>query len=181
MNKEVIGIIGTIGSGKDAAGDYISGKLDIPSFQISSPLKKICVETGIEPTRENLIALGTKLAYEHGDGYLAEYIIQHMPDRAIITGMRQLGQVAVLKSLSRLTLISIDANPSILFERVKNNNKLGEANTIDEFICREKAENSTPNAQRLFECMKLADYHLLNEGSLEDLYAKLDKILALVG
>lgn len=180
MNKEVIGIIGTIGAGKDTAGDYISGKLDIPSFQISSPLKKICAETGIEPIRENLIALGTKLADEHGDGYLAEYIIQHMPDRAIITGMRQLGQIAVLKSLSKLTLMSIDANSSMRFERVKNNNKLGEASTIDEFIYREKAENSAPNAQRLFECMELADYHLINEGNFEDLYAKLDKILYLI-
>lgn len=178
MSKEVIGIIGTIGAGKDEAGDYIAHKLHIPSFQISSPLKQICLETGIEPTRDNLIALGTKLASEHGDGYLAEYILEYMPEKAVITGMRQLGQIAVLKSTSHLTLISVDAEPAVRFERVKHNGKLGEATTIEEFIAREHAENSVPNAQRLFECMKLADYHLTNESSIEELHSQINKILA---
>jgi dephospho-CoA kinase len=177
MLKEVIGIIGTIGAGKDTAGDYIADKLNIPIFQISSPLKSICLETGIEPSRENLIELGTKLAVEHGDGYLAEYIIEHMDEeRAVITGMRQLGQIDTLKSLSKLTLISIEATPTIRFERARNNGKVGEASNLEEFITRERAENSAPNAQRLFECMKLADYHITNESSLEDLYSKLDNI-----
>lgn len=176
MTKQIIGIIGTIGAGKDTAGDYIAKKLHIPSFQISSPLKQICADTNIEPTRDNLIALGTKLAKEHGDGYLAEYILERMPERAIITGIRQLGQIAALESLSNLVLISIDADASVRFQRVKSNNKLGEATTLSEFIAREKAENSAPNAQRLFECMDRADYHIVNEGSFEELYAQLDAI-----
>ena len=178
MTKEVIGIIGPIGSGKDIAGDYIADKLNVPSYQISSPLKQICADTGIEATRENLIALGTNLAKEYHDGYLAEYILERMPDRGIITGMRQLGQIKFLKSSAKLTLISISAEPTVRFERVKKNDKLGEAKTLDEFIERENAENSPPNAQRLFECMKLADYHVVNDGSVEELYARLDEIIA---
>jgi len=95
VTKEVIGIIGTIAAGKDTAGNHISDVLHIPSFQISSPLKEIGAENGVEPTRDNLIALGTHLPVEHGDGYLAEYILERMLDRAVITGMRQLGQIAV--------------------------------------------------------------------------------------
>lgn len=178
MTKEVIGVVGTIGAGKDTAGDYISDVLKIPSFQISSPLKKICAEKGVESTRDNLIVLGTQLVAEHGDGYLAEYILERMPDRAVITGMRQLGQIALLESRSNLTLLSIDADSSIRFERAKKNDKLGEAKTLEEFIQREIAENSAPNAQRLFEVMDLAEYHLFNEGSVEDLYAQLDSIFA---
>lgn len=176
MPKRAIGIIGTISAGKDTAGDYMAQKLGIPIFQISSPLKEICLEEGIEPTRENLIALGTRLASEHGDGYLAEYIISHAPDSMIITGMRQLGQIAVLKASTKLTLIAIDAKPDLRFERAKSNGKIGEAATLEEFVSREMAENSAPNAQRLFECMKLADYHITNEGSLSDLRAQLDAL-----
>jgi len=176
MTKEVIGIVGTIAAGKDTAGDHISNVLNVPLFQISSPLKQICTNNGVEPTRDNLIALGTQLAAEHGDGYLAEYILEQMPDRAVITGMRQLGQIAVLESRTDLTLLSIDASPSTRFERAKRNDKLGEARTLDEFVAREIAENSAPNAQRLFEVMDLAKYHLSNEASIEDLYAQLDLI-----
>jgi len=178
MTKDVIGIIGTIGAGKDTAGDYFTDRLNIPSFQISSPLKQICVETDTEPTRDNLIALGTKLAAEYGDGYLAEYILERMPERAVITGMRQLGQIAYLRDSSNLMLISINADPRIRFYRAIANGKLGEANSLQEFIDREKAENSTPNAQRLFECMDLADYYITNNGSFEQFYSQLDKILA---
>ncbi len=177
MEKDVIGIIGTIGAGKDTAGDYIASKLGIPSFQISSPLKQMCAEIGVEPTRENLIALGTKLAAELGDGYLAQHILDHMASEAVITGMRQLGQIAVLKASSNLKLISIDADPRIRFERTQKNGKLGEAKTLEEFISREQAENSAPNVQRLFECMELADYHLVNNGSTKDLYSALEGIL----
>lgn len=177
MVKEVIGIIGPIRAGKDMAGTYIADALDIPVFQISSPLKQICLEEGVEPTRENLIALGSKLAAEHGDGYLAEYILQNMPNKAVITGMRQLGQIAVLRESSALTLIALDADPGIRFDRTLRGGKLGEASSLEEFIARERAENSPPNAQRLFECMEMADYHLTNNGTPEELYRQLDQII----
>jgi len=181
MSREVIGIVGTIAAGKDAAGEYIGQSLDLPVYQISSPLKAMCKDEGIEPTRDNLIALGTKLAAERGDGYLAEYILNNSSESLIVTGMRQLGQLAVLDSLSNLTLLSIDANPELRFERAKKSGKLGEAKTLDEFVARELAENNPPNAQRLFECMKLAQYHLTNEGSEEELHIKLDQLLNTIG
>lgn len=178
MSKEVIGIVGTIAAGKDTAGNHIADVFNIPSFEISSALKNICAENGVIPSRDNLIALGTQLAADHGDGYLVEYILERMPERAVITGMRQLGQIALLESSSRLTLLSIDADPSIRFERAKRNGKLGEAKSIEEFVAREIAENSAPNAQRLFEVMELAKFHLSNEDSIEDLYTQLDLTFA---
>lgn len=177
MSKEVIGIVGTIAAGKDTAGDHISDAFNIPSFQISSVLKEICAKNGVIPSRDNLIALGTQLAADHGDGYLAEYILKQMPQRAVITGMRQLGQIAVLEFSSNLTLLSIDAGSSIRFDRTRKNDMLGEAKSLEEFVAREIAENSAPNAQRLFEVMDLAKFHLTNENSVEDLYAQLDLIL----
>ncbi len=181
MTKHVIAIIGTIGAGKDTAGDYLAKQLGIPSYQISAPLKEICLQSGLEPTRENLIALGTRLAKERGDGYLARYIIERMPERAIITGIRQLGQIEELRSHANLTIIAIDASPALRFERIKKNGKIGEASSLDEFVARELAENSPPNAQRLFECMELSDTHLQNEGDLDELYAQLNLIISKYG
>ena len=177
MSKQVIGIVGTIGAGKDTAGDYLAKQLNIPIYQISAPLKMLCTEKGLEATRENLIALGTKLAAEKGEGYLAEYIVGYAPDSFIITGMRQLGQISFLKSSTEFKLVSIDAKPEIRFERIKRNSKIGEADSLVDFNAREKAENNPPNIQRLFECMKLADYHIINEGSLDDLYAQFDSLI----
>ncbi len=181
MSREIIGIVGTIAAGKDVAGEYIGQSLNLPVYQISSPLKAICKSESIEPTRDNLIVLGTKLAAERGDGYLAQYILESSSESLIITGMRQLGQLAVLDSRSDLTLLSIDASPELRFERAMKSGKSGEATTLDEFVARELAENSPPNAQRLFECMKLAQYHLTNEGPEEEFRIKLDQLINVMG
>ena len=176
MSKEVFGIIGTTAAGKDTAGDHISDVLSIPSYQTSTQLIQICIETGVEPTRDNLIELGTELSKKHGDGFLVETILETMPDRGVITGIRQLGQIAALQSMTNLTMISIDANPFLRFERAKRRGKLGEAKTLDEFVANEIAENSPPRTQRLFECMDLAEHQLINEGTIEELHARIDEI-----
>lgn len=178
MSTHVIGIIGTIGAGKDTAGSYITTKLGLPVHQISAPLKEICALEGLELTRENLVALGTRLAAEKGEGYLAEYIVSNSSDdRLIITGMRQLAQIHYLRSSTQLTLIAIDAEPSLRYERAKTASRISEADTLEEFIANEQAENSPPNVQRLFECMKQADYHITNNGTVDELQRKLDLII----
>jgi dephospho-CoA kinase len=174
--KKVIGIIGTIASGKDAAADYLTEKFHLPVFQISQPLKDVCAERGIEPTRQNLIGLGTTLSKEMGEDFLAQLLLKKIEHEGIITGMRQLAQIAYLKKHAALTLIGIDAEPSIRFDRVKKRNKQGEATNLEEFIQQESQENSAPNVQRLFECLQLANYHIDNNGSLEELYQQLDAI-----
>lgn len=173
--KKILGIIGPIGSGKDIAAEYLSHKLRIPTFQISSPLKIIAAERNIEPTRQNLIALGTTIANEKGPAFLAEYILEQIPTIWIITGMRQLAQIEYLRNNSDFLLLSIDAAPDLRFDRCRTRNKIGEETTLKNFIVKEQEENSGANVQRLFECMKLADISFVNDWDIQSLYAWIDE------
>jgi dephospho-CoA kinase len=175
--KTVIGIIGPIGSGKDTAAEYLHKKLGIPFYQISSVLKDICHDRGIAPSRENLIELGTTLASQHGDSYLARYLLDRASDVSLIVGMRQLGQVDYLRQNSRLTLIAINASAPIRYKRAMLRGKLGEAKTLEAFKRLEIKENSPPRVQRLFECMRRADYTVVNNGQKIDLFRKLLAIM----
>lgn len=175
--KTAIGIIGPIRAGKDFAGQYISRKLSLPLLEVSSSLKEICKERNIEPTRENLIQLGSELAKQQGDGVLAKYLVEKAPEAFIITGMRQLGQIEYLRKHTDFLLVAVDASAVIRFNRAQKDRKLGEANSLEEFIDRELKENQPPNKQRLFECMKLADITIVNEGSIEEFYSKLDELM----
>ncbi len=179
--KRVVGVIGPIGSGKDVVGEYIAKHLDAPVYQISSPLREIRAERGVDPTRQSLIVLGSELGRQHGDGYLAEYLLERAPQVCVITGMRQLGQISYLRKHSDFTLIAVDAEPEVRFQRTQTRAKLGESGTLAEFIQHEKEENSAPNLQCLFECIKLADSSLSNDGSLDELYAQADELLAQLG
>lgn len=176
--KTIIGIIGGVGSGKDTVADYISQKLAIPSFQISQPLKDLAKEKNIEPTRENLVKIGSDLVREKGPDFLAQLAIDKIDsEKGIITGIRVLDIIEYLRNNSNLILLAVIANPKVRFERSVIRNKLGEADTIEEFIENERKENSAPNVQRLFECLELADYSITNEDDIETLFKKVDEFL----
>jgi len=176
-DKIVIGITGTIGAGKDVVAEYISKKLNVPALQISQPLKDIARELGIKITRENLVELGTKITKERGNDYLAVVLLERAPSIAVFSGMRELAQLQYLRDHARLILIAVDAAAEVRFARAQKRGKIGEAGSLEDFVRHEQEENSPPHTQRLFECMKLAQYHIDNENTLENLYNEVDDIL----
>ena len=116
--KKIIGIIGTIGSGKDTVAEYISIKLKIPSFQISQPLRDIAKDNNIEPTRENLINIGSALIKENGPNFFAELVLDKIDSNiGIITGIRVLGVIDYLRENSNFVLLALQSDPQIRFER----------------------------------------------------------------
>jgi dephospho-CoA kinase len=175
--KKVIGLIGPIASGKDTAAEYISKKLNIPRFEISQPIKEIAKERGITLDRWNLVNLGNELSKEKGDGYLAEILLDKSPKISIITGMRQLGQIDYLRKNSKFSLILINAKPKIRFQRANARKKPGESQTLNQFI-EEEIKQNTGGANKLFECIKLADHKIENNSSQEELFKKIDALLA---
>ncbi|KKS43736.1 hypothetical protein A3I25_00905 [Candidatus Nomurabacteria bacterium RIFCSPLOWO2_02_FULL_42_17] len=178
--KTIIGIIGTVGSGKDTVAEYISNKLTISTFQISQPLKDIAKERGIKPTRENLIKIGSDLVKENGAGFLVKLLVDKIPeDLIIITGIRVTEVIDYIRKNYNLILLAITAEPKIRFKRCILRNKLGEAKTLTEFIENEQKENSPPNTQRLFECLNLANYSISNNDDLKILFQKVDEFLRL--
>ena len=176
--KTIICIIGTIGSGKDTAAEYISRKLDIPTFQMSQVLKDFAKEQGIEPTRDNLIKIGSALVKENGPGFVVKTLADRTSeDLIIITGVRRTEVIEYMHENYNIILLSINAPAAVRFQRCVARNKLGEAKTLTEFIKNEKKENSPPNTERLFECMKLADYTITNDADLETFFQKIDELL----
>lgn len=177
--KKIIGIIGPVAAGKDTAAEYLAGKWNIPIFEISAHLKELARSRGIEVNRKNLIELGRELDKGRGHAHLAEKIINKLSEvrinLAIITGMRQLAQIEYLREYSNLLLIAVDASHEVRFERATARGKFGEGETLEQFIANEQEENSGP-VQQLFECMKLADCHIVNSGNLQILERSLDVV-----
>ncbi len=180
--KTIICIIGTIGSGKDTAAEYISKKLSIPTIAISQQLKDFAIERGLEPTRDNLIKMNNVFSKEKGPLFVTKTLLGKIPeDFIIITGIRMLEIIEYMRKEHKLVLLAVTAEPKIRFERCIARGKLGEAKTFEEFIENEQRENSAPNVQRLFECMKLADYTISNESDVGDFFKQVDEFLKLKG
>lgn len=175
--KKIIGIVGPIGSGKDTAAEFIGQKIKTKVFTISQFLKEIAAKRGIEPTRENLIKLGTQTGLDQGEDYLARIVLEKVSSTGVLAGIRFTKIIEFLKANSEFILIAVSADPQIRFQRAQARDRLGEASTFEEFIANEQKENSAPNIQRVFECMKMAKYQVGNDGTQDEFYIKLEEIL----
>ena len=174
--KKVIGIVGTTAAGKDVAAVYLASRLDIPSFQISQPIRDEAAARGLAEEWQTLVDLGREMARMHGPDHLAKLLLGKVETAGIISGLRQIPQIEYLRANSELTLVSLDADPAIRFARAKERGRLGEGESLEEFVRNELAEN-TGGVQDVWACMEMADLKIRNEGSLEELWGYLDAII----
>jgi len=176
--KRIIGIVGPIAAGKDTLAEYFAMRLNWPTFATSGVLKEIARDRKIGTSRDNLIVLGRKIAREKGSAYLAKAMLEKAGKAAILTGMRQVEQIKYLQENCKLTLVSIDTDSERRFKRAYARHRAGEAGTLKEFIKNEEVENSDYQAQQVYKCMAMADYHVDNSGTKENLHKEADKIIA---
>ncbi|OQA52330.1 MAG: hypothetical protein BWY43_00548 [candidate division WS2 bacterium ADurb.Bin280] len=74
-------------------------------------------------------------------------------------------------------MINITASDNLRFNRVKKRNSVSEAETLEDFIKDEIEKDSSGPVQRVEDCIKMADYTVHNESSLEQLFKNLDKVI----
>ena len=175
--KTVIWIIWPIASWKDMVSKYISDKYNIKSYQISSELKEIAKEDGIDINRDNLIILSRKLSSIYGDEYLAKKILENNESKSvIIVWMRQVWQIKYLRKKSNFILIWVNSTSKIRYNRMLIRNKWWDPLNYDEFLKTEKRDD-WEWVQKISECMNLCDYMLVNNWTEIDLYREIDNTI----
>ncbi len=176
----IIGLTGTFAAGKDTVAEYFEKNKGFEHFSTGAVAVEIAKNRGIEPTRDNLRELGNALRDEHGPEYLSRQVIEKKAktDKVVVTGLRQTGEVEYLKSLGNFFLIAVDAPIELRFRRMQSRQRAGDPTTIEEMREKEKKEmNSTDNnAQNIKECMDMANYFIVNDGSIEKLNHNAEKI-----
>ena len=175
-----IGLTGKYCSGKTAVCDYLRSK----SFEyrsLSDELRKILAKEGLAPTRENMINRGNELRQRHGNSYLAGLAAEGLAgDRNyIIDSLRNPEEITELGKNPNFHLWNIDASEEMRFERIIRRKREGDPKTLTDFRAFEARESGSENSsgQQLDECAKMAEHRVENNGSLAELYGKIDSIL----
>lgn len=123
INPTIIGITGPFGSGKSTAASFFEKK-GFKKVRLSSFLEGQLKKDGKEITRANLQDLGNQWRGEFGGGVLAkkalEFISQNNIEKAVVDGIRNLGEVDELNKTSKFVLLGVIADRDVRFERVKN-------------------------------------------------------------
>ncbi len=178
-NKIILVFSGLIASGKDVCKKYIEGKYSADSFRFSNILRDALNRLGIQTSRENIIALSTWARQSFGEDLLAKAMARDVEKSEspliIVDGARRLADIKYLSELPGFHLISVDADPEIRYKRmVARNENPGEADkTYEDFL----ADHQKETEITIPEIMATAEFSLDNNGTLDDLYAQIDKIL----
>ena len=174
---KLIGLTGTNGSGKGEAAAFFKSH-GYACFSLSDIIRDELMEEGRETTRDNLIQKGNELREKFGANILARRVMDRVTGKSIIDSIRNPREVEFFRTQEHFILLAIDAPVEIRYARVQARGRNESASSLQEFIAKEKEEmTQEEKGQQLEACMRMADYRVTNEGSLEEFFKKLEKFL----
>lgn len=174
MPKLIIGLVGQAGCGKGTVADFLREKHGAGYVRISGILKKLLEALGLEPSRENFVAISHAVRRQFGEDVLSHAVVRislaASEDVVVVDGIRRLQDIAALEPLPHFKLIAIDAEPRLRFERMKRRGeKTGEADmTWEQFQEESQAETEVTIPAVMERAWKTVN----NNGSKEELEAQ---------
>jgi dCMP deaminase len=176
----IIGLTGKNGSGKTAVSDYLQSR-GFEYYSLSDEIREEIRRRDLEITRDILIEVGNDLRRQFGPGVLAERILRKLgtDQNYVIDSIRNPQEVEVLRRRSDFTLLALEADQATRFERSRARGRESAAQTLQQFIDEETREldSDNPASQQLLATGRKADVVVNNDGTLEELHRRLDKLL----
>ena len=177
----IIGLTGKNAAGKGEVANYLKTK-EFVYYSLSDVIREEATKRGLEHSRDNLINLGNELRQKYGSAYLAEQINNkikmQLNKNFVIDSIRNPFEAKELQKNKKFALVGVDAPVELRFKRLLERNRLGDAKTLEEFRQQEQRENlKSDTNQQLDATFGMANKIILNDGSLQELYKKIDNWL----
>ncbi|MBU1196998.1 AAA family ATPase [Candidatus Micrarchaeota archaeon] len=176
----IIGFTGRNAAGKTTATKYLTEK-GFYYKSLSDVIREEAKKRGMESTRENLIAIGNELREKHGVAALSELTLQRMESgkNYVVDSIRHPAEALALKAAGNFSLFHIFAPVEKRFKRTLERQRVGDPQTLQEFIRLEEKEFQSSNvaAQQLLECERMSNRMIENNGELERFQKELDAAL----
>lgn len=178
----IIGITGTIGSGKDTLMELLKNEYGFKHFSVRNYLTEKLEEQGEEITRTNMTNLANRLREENHTAYLAEQLFEiakQAGGNAVIESIRTPGEVEFLKDRSEFILFAVDADPNLRYERVQERRSATDRIDFNTFMSEEQREmsNEEPHMQNIAACVRVANYRFKNNASIDMFYKRVRKVV----
>lgn len=177
----IIGITGSDGGGKGTVVEYLVSK----GFTHYSSREFIVAEIerqGLPTDRNQMRLTANELRAKYGNEFVVKQAYEKAKvegkDKVVIESIRALAEARYLKEQGG-TLLSVDADPVVRYERVQARRSDTDKVTYEQFLAHEELEKNDPdpNGMQKAKVMQMADYTIMNEGTLEELQSKVDEFL----
>ncbi len=174
----IIGVTGPMASGKNEFGKIL-GEHGFSRLSLSDLVREEAKKRGMPIERGILQDIGNDLRETYGVGILAELALKRIDNgNCVIDGIRNPGEIDVLKKRKDFLLVGVDANTKVRFERVKERIKDSDPKNWEEFLTVETRDREEGGkGQAVDACMSLADITLENNGSREEFHRQIEQML----
>jgi len=181
----IIGITGTLGAGKGTVVEYLTAAPhNYLHYSARSLLNEIIADRKLKPGRDSMRVVANEMRAAKGPAALILALFEKadkVGKDAIIESVRTEGEVIALRNTGKpFMLVAVDANQRTRYDRAIGRGSSTDKISFEKFCEQERVEMSSTKAheQNLGRCMAIADAKIMNDGTVEDLHAQVDKILA---
>ena len=178
----IIGIAGTLASGKGAVVEYLKTK-GFAQYSSSGSLKEILTERGHPHTREYMSSLAEELLDTYKGGVLELNLQRAKKDRAkdfVLEAIHRMSEADFVRSVGG-KIWGVDADLRIRYDRtLARGDGEKDAVTLEQFVesSAREDEGKRQVTSNIKSVIASADVVFMNNGTLEELYAQVDAALA---
>jgi dephospho-CoA kinase len=176
----IIGVTGTNGAGKGTVVEYLIQK-GFKHYWVREFLVEEIRRRGLQVNRSSMRDVANDLRRAHSPSYVIETLYTRARaegGNALIESVRVLGEATFLKERG-VPLIAVDADREIRYQRVASRASETDKFDFGTWVKEEEREwaNTDSWDMDVVGVMKLADFTIQNNGTLEELHAQIDKVL----
>ncbi len=178
----IIGITGTLGAGKGTIVDYLVQEKGFEHYSVRNYLIKEIERLNLEVNRDSMTHIANDLRAQNSPSFVVDELYKEAVKNGkncIIESIRTEGEVISLRKNKDFYLFAVDADSKLRYERIKLRKSSTDHVSNEVFQQNEKREfeSNDPNKQNLKRCIELADFVLMNDGSIDDLTKQTELIM----
>ncbi|MDD2483265.1 MAG: AAA family ATPase [Candidatus Shapirobacteria bacterium] len=177
----IIGITGTNGAGKGTIVEYLVEKKGFKHFSARAFLVEEIERRGLENSRDNMVMVANELRAKNSSSFVVDELFKRALEsgqNCIIESIRTPGEIESLRKKGNFTLLAVDADPKIRYERIVKRSTTTDDISFEKFLADEEREMSSedPNKQNLKKCIAMADFTIVNNKDINYLNQQIEEI-----
>jgi dephospho-CoA kinase len=182
---KVVGLTGSIGSGKEVVKEFLARKYNMWYVSLSSMIRAELEKKKHSFNRMTLQDHGNELRRKYGSHILAKLAVEYLQrdkELIVVDGIRNIGEARWLKQQfgKDFVLIAVDAPQNVRFERIVARNRPSDPKSWEEFLevdKRDQGEGEPEYGQHTGQCIREADFVIVNDGSKEEFEKKVIDVI----